>query len=142
MENIKHRWIADELRYVLPPIKNWWHFCSEQHKDKLYIKMLGFSKEIDWYHHHQKFLFEIKRKQWKWHGCTSFLGSFYSSWRPSQIYPTADFDGAAIPHPIFSMIWNICVEVWNLGLWISKSKVFIKIYFSKSNLFFSVTLFV
>ena len=27
--------------------------------DKLYIKMLGFSKEIDWYHHHQQFLFKM-----------------------------------------------------------------------------------
>ena len=33
-----------------------------------------------------------------------FLGFFYSSRRPSQIGPTADFDGAAIPPPIFSMI--------------------------------------
>ena len=38
--------------------------------------MLGFSKEIDWYHHHHQFLFKIWRKQWKWHGCTSFLGCF------------------------------------------------------------------
>ena len=29
---------------------------------------------------------------------------FYSSRRPSQIGPTADFDGAAIPPPIFSMV--------------------------------------
>ena len=32
-----------------------------------------------------------------------FWAVFYSSRRPSQIGPTADFDGAAIPHPIFSM---------------------------------------
>ena len=32
-----------------------------------------------------------------------FWAVFYSSRRPSQIGPTADFDGAAIPPPIFSM---------------------------------------
>ena len=32
-----------------------------------------------------------------------FWAVFYSSQRPSQIGPTADFDGAAIPLPIFSM---------------------------------------
>ena len=40
--------------------------------DKLYNKMLGFLKEIYWYHHHQQFLFTIKRKQWKWHVIWSF----------------------------------------------------------------------
>ena len=33
-----------------------------------------------------------------------FWAVFYSSRRPSQIGPTADFDGAAIPPPIFSML--------------------------------------
>ena len=32
----------DALRYVLPPIKNWWPFCSA----KLYIKMLGFQRKL------------------------------------------------------------------------------------------------
>ena len=32
-----------------------------------------------------------------------FWAIIYSSRRPSQIGPTADFDGAAIPPPIFSM---------------------------------------
>jgi hypothetical protein len=32
-----------------------------------------------------------------------FWAVFYSSQQSSQIGPTADFDGAAIPPPIFSM---------------------------------------
>ena len=32
-----------------------------------------------------------------------FWSVFYSSQQPSQIGPTADFDGAAIPPTIFSM---------------------------------------
>ena len=36
-----------------------------------------------------------------------FWAVFYSSWRPSQIGPTADFDGAATPPPICSMLWYI-----------------------------------
>jgi hypothetical protein len=36
-----------------------------------------------------------------------FWAVFYSSRRLSQIGPTADFDSAAIPLPIFSMIWSI-----------------------------------
>ena len=28
--HIAHGWTADALCYVLPPIKNWWPFCSEQ----------------------------------------------------------------------------------------------------------------
>ena len=31
---------------------------------------------------------------------------FYSSQQPSQIGPTADFDGATLPSPIFSMTWG------------------------------------
>ena len=44
--------------------------------------MLGFSKEIDWYHHHQQFL----------------------KFKENNENDMADFDGAAIPPPIFSMI--------------------------------------
>ena len=36
-----------------------------------------------------------------------FCAVFYSSWRPSQIGPTADFDGAAIPPSIFSKNWEL-----------------------------------
>ena len=35
-----------------------------------------------------------------------FWAVFHFSWRPSQIGPTADFDGAAIKPPIFSMIYD------------------------------------
>ena len=34
----------------------------------------------------------------------AFWAVFCSSQRPCQIGPTADFDGAAIPPPIFSMV--------------------------------------
>ena len=40
-------------------------------------------------------------KQLKWHGCILFLGYFCSSQWPSQIGPTAENDGAAIPPLIF-----------------------------------------
>ena len=43
-----------------------------------------------------------------------FWTVFYSSWRPSQIGPTADFDGAAIPPPIFSMSLIILSLIQNL----------------------------
>ena len=35
------------FRYILPPIKNCDLFILNSYKDKLYIKMLKFSKEID-----------------------------------------------------------------------------------------------
>ena len=54
-----HGRTADALRYVLPPIKIGDLFVLNSYKDKLYMKMLGFSKEIDWYHHHQQFIFKI-----------------------------------------------------------------------------------
>lgn len=57
----KHGWTLDALFYVLPPIENLIGdlFILNSYKDKLYIKMLGFSKEIDCYHHHLQFLFKI-----------------------------------------------------------------------------------
>jgi len=45
--SMKHGRTADVLRYVLPPIKNGDLFVLNSYKDKLYIKMLGFSREID-----------------------------------------------------------------------------------------------
>ena len=53
-------WIPSNIFLVVSMI--WFSYT-----DKLCIKILGFSKEIDWYHHHQQFLFRILRKQWKWH---------------------------------------------------------------------------
>ena len=52
------------------------------------------------------------RKQW--HGCTSFLGYFFSSRWPGQIGPSVDFVSATIPPPIFSVVGidlflHICV---------------------------------
>ena len=42
-------------------------------------------------------------------GRKSCLAVFYSSRWLSQIGPTADFDGAAIQPPIFSMDWSITI---------------------------------
>ena len=45
-----------------------------------------------------------------------FWAVFYSSRRPSQIGPTADFDGAAIPPPIFSMVnFKSIIRNWLFG---------------------------
>ena len=80
----KHQRTANVLCYVLPPIKNCDLFVLNSYKDKSYIKMLGFSKKKnDWYHHYQQFLFKIYRKQWKLHGCTSFLGYPANGWAKS-----------------------------------------------------------
>ena len=40
-----------------------------------------------------------------------FWAVFYSSRQPSQIGPTADFDGAAIPPPLFSMVQRMHVDL-------------------------------
>ena len=47
IDHLYHGRTADALRYVLPPIKIGDLFVLNSYKDKLYIKMLGFSKEID-----------------------------------------------------------------------------------------------
>ena len=87
------------LHYVLPTIKIGNLFVLNTYKGKSCIKMIAFSREIDQHHHHHQFL-----SKWKWHGSAhAFWAVFYSSQRLSQISPTADFDGAAIPPPIFSM---------------------------------------
>ena len=98
-----HGWTADALPYVLPPIKNWWPFCSEQLQGQTIYQNAQIFRKNWLIPSSPAISIQNLKKKWKWHGCTSFLGSFYSSWRPSQISPTADFDGAAIPPPIFSM---------------------------------------
>ena len=70
-------WAANR-RYVrpwLPRKKNGDLFVLKSYIDKLYIKMLGFSKEIDWYQHHQQFLFKksIFQTFRKLHCCTKSL---------------------------------------------------------------------
>ena len=68
--------------------------------------MLGFSKEIDWYvpsPPSSNFYLKVKETNENDMAAQVFLAVFYSSQRPSQIGPTADFDSAAIPLPIFSM---------------------------------------
>ena len=94
-----HGRTADALRYVLPPIKNSWPFCSEQ---------LRFSKEIDWCST-SNFYLKITENNENDIAAQVFWAVFYSSQRPSQLGPTAYFYGAAIPPPIFSM-----------GSWISE----------------------
>ena len=37
-----HRWTPDALCYVLPPMKNWRPFCSEQLQSQIFL--LGFTK--------------------------------------------------------------------------------------------------
>ena len=46
-ETLTHGRTADVLCYVLPPKKNGDLFVLNSYKDKLYIKILGFSKESD-----------------------------------------------------------------------------------------------
>ena len=59
-------------------------------------------KLIDsWHHYHQQFLSKFKENNENDIAAHAFWTVFYSSWRPSQISPTADFNGAAIPPPIF-----------------------------------------
>ena len=43
-----------------------------------------------------------------------FWAVFYSRRRPSQIGPTADFNGTAVPSPIFSMIPSYVKMGWKL----------------------------
>ena len=59
--------------------------------------MVEFSSEIDCHHHHQQFLSKFKENNENDIAAHTFWAVFYSS-------PTADFDGAAIPPPIFFMI--------------------------------------
>ena len=66
--------------------------------------MVEFLGEID---RHQQFLSKSKENNENDVVGTCFFGYFYSSRQPSQIGPTADFDGAAIPPPKFSMIKSI-----------------------------------
>ena len=51
-----------------------------------------------------------------------FLAIFYSTQRPSQIGPTADFDGAAIPPPIFSMVVGVTGNVNGMQIFPFNSK--------------------
>ena len=55
-----------------------------------------------------------------------FWAVFYSSRRPSQISPTADFDDAAIPPTIFSMM-----EIMDNGPTVQCMKWMLIKYFSK-----------
>ena len=102
MHTYVHGWTDDALRYVLPPIKKLVTFLFWTATKTNYVsKCLDFQKKlIDTVTKSNSYL---KFKEWKWYGCTSFWGCFSSSWRPSQISPTADFDGAAIPPLIFFM---------------------------------------
>ena len=65
--------------------------------------MLGFSKKMIDTITTSNFYLKFKENNENDMAAQVFWAIFYSSWRPSQICPTADFDGAAIPLPIFSM---------------------------------------
>ena len=79
--------------------KKWLPFCSEQLQRQVMYQNAQIFKRNNWYHHYC-----TRHLQWKWHGCTSFWYCFL--FQQSQIRQTADFDGAAIPPPIFSMALN------------------------------------
>ena len=51
------------LPYVLPPIKNWQPFCSEQHQRQIKYQNARIFNEIDRYHHHQQFLFKKENNE-------------------------------------------------------------------------------
>ena len=63
--------------------------------------MVEFLGEID---RHQQFLSKSKENNENDVVAHTFWAVFYSSQQPSQINPTVDFDGAAIPLPIFSIV--------------------------------------
>ena len=99
------------LRYVLPPIKNWWPFCSE-HLQRLIMYQNDWIFKRTWLRPlpqclaplPQWFLMKFKENNENDMAAHAFWTVFYFSHRPSQIGPKADFDGAAIQPPIFSMI--------------------------------------
>ena len=99
---------ADVLCYVLPQIKNWWPFCSEQlqkqimHKNKL----IDTSTTINLY-------LKFKENNENDMAAQVFWTVFHSSRRPSQSGPTVYFNGPAIPPPTFSMVHsNLWWLVW------------------------------
>ena len=66
--------------------------------------MLEISKEFDQYHHHQQFIFRIKENTEN-----DILHKFFwlfiiPAYGRAKIGLTADFNSAAIPPPIFSMM--------------------------------------
>ena len=100
-----HGWTADALRYVLPPIKNGDLFVLNSYKDKLYIKKFSnFQKKLIDTITTSNLYLKLKENNENAMAAQVFWGVCYSSRRPSQIGPTSDFDGAAIPPPIFSMV--------------------------------------
>ena len=74
VDMLTHGRTADAFRYVLPPI-NWWPFCSEQlQRQIIYARIF----KRNWLIPSPIAIYIYNlRKQWKWHGCTSFLGCFF-----------------------------------------------------------------
>ena len=90
-----HGRTADARRYVLPPIKKLVIFLFRTATKTNYIsKCLDFQKKL---------IDTITTSNENDMAAQVFWAVFYSSRRLSQIGPTADFDGAAILPPIFSM---------------------------------------
>ena len=76
-------------------------------------KCLDFQKELIDTITTSNFYLKLKETNENDMSAQVFWAVFYSSQRPSQISPTADFDDAAIPAPIFSMvgvITSLCKE--------------------------------
>ena len=66
--------------------------------------MLGFSKKLIDTITTSNFYLKFEENNENDMAAQVFSAVFYSSQRPIQIGPTADFDGAAIPPPIFFMV--------------------------------------
>ena len=88
----------------MPPNKNWWPFCSEHlqrqimyQNDRIFKRYWLTPPPLPIYISNLK-----KTIKMTWLHMLSGL-FFCSSQQPRQIGPTADFEGAAIPPPIFSM---------------------------------------
>ena len=92
-----HGLTTDALRYVLP--------CLDFQK-----KLINTITTTNFY-------LKVKENNENDIAAQVFLGCFYSSRLPSQIGPTADFEDAAIPPPIFSMgiIFHAVVFFFGLG---------------------------
>ena len=86
--------------YVLPPIKKLVTFLFWTAEKTNYIsKCLDFQKKLIDIITTSNFYLKFKENNENDMAAQVFWAVFYSSWRPSQIGPTADFDGAAIPPP-------------------------------------------
>ena len=91
-----------------PPIFFWFKVWSDSATQTNYTsKYSNFQKKLIDTITTSNFYLKFKENNENDMAAQVFWAVFYSSRRPSQIGPTADFDSAAIPPTIFSMAWNI-----------------------------------